>query len=194
MMLLADVVGIALLIIGILLSLQGLWLLCRALWPSRVRRAAERCRTSRITSLLVGVPVTLLVLGLAGAIARRGGTPGQLVGWSIAGVFLLYAGTGMSGFVTFVGERLASPGDALRPWWSTVRGGAAVELACLFPVIGWVVLLPVTLMLGVGAITLSFFGSASRSDLHSTLAANRAYSTEPRIEQLPELEPQETGV
>jgi hypothetical protein len=192
-MLFADVMGIALSIIGFLLSLQGAWLLCRALWPNRVRRAAEQCRGRRIVCLLLGIPVTAIVLGLAIAIARRGGTPGQIIGWSIASLFALYAGTGMSGFVTFVGERLASPADSLRPWWPTVRGGAALELACLFPVIGWFVLLPATLMLGVGAITLSFFGPGSAPDLRSTLAANRPYSAPSRIQPLPELEPQETG-
>ena len=189
----ASVIAIALSIIAFLLSLQGLWLLCRATWPGRVRRAAERCRASRLTSLLVGVPITGIVLGIATAIARRGGTPGQIVGWTIAGLFLLYAGTGMSGFVTFVGERLASPTDGLRPWWPTVRGGAAVELACLFPVIGWFVLLPLVIIVGVGAMTLSFFDSTPRSDLRSTLAANRAHG-DSRMEQLPPLEPQEAGL
>lgn len=193
-MFLADVTAIALSIIGFLLSLQGLWLLCRAIWPKRVRQAAQRCQTSRIASLLVGIPMTVVILGLAGAIARRGGTPGHVLGWTIGSIFLLYAGTGMSGFATFVGERLASPYDALRPWWATVRGGAAVELAALFPVIGWFVLLPVVMMLGVGAVTLSFFGNSPRSDLRSTLAANRGRTPQDRIAELPALEPQESGV
>lgn len=193
-MLFADVIGIALTIIGFLLSLQGLWLLCRALWPNRVRRTAERCATHRIGALLLGIPITVFTLGLAGAIARRGGTPGQIVGWAIASVFLLYAGTGMSGFVTFIGERLPSPADSWRPWWATVRGGTAVELAILFPVIGWFVLLPVTLMLGVGAVTLSFFGRPRREDLRSALAANRGFIVQQSVDEVAMRQPQESGV
>jgi hypothetical protein len=193
-MLFADVIGIALTIIGFLLSLQGLWLLCRALWPNRVRRTAERCGTARIAALLLGIPITVCTLGIAGAIARRGGTPGQIVGWMIASLFLLYAGTGMSGFVTFVGERLPSPADSLRPWWATVRGGTAVQLAMLFPVIGWFVLLPVVLMLGVGAITLSFFGKPRREDLRSALAANRGFIVQQSVDEVAMRQPQETGV
>lgn len=192
-MFLADVTAIALSIIGFLVSLQGLWLMCRALWPRRVRQTAQRCESNRIASLLIGVPITVVVLGLSGALARRGGMPGHVVGWTLASIFLLYAGTGMSGFVTFVGERLSSPADALRPWWATVRGGAAVELAALFPVIGWFVLLPVVMMLGVGAVTLSFFGNSPRADLRSTLAANRSRAPQNRMAELPPLEPQESG-
>jgi hypothetical protein len=193
-MLFADVIGIALTIIGFLLSLQGLWLFCRALWPNRVRRTAERCATHRIGALLLGIPITVVALGLAGAIARRGGTPGQIVGWAIASVFLLYAGTGMSGFVTFVGERLPSPADTLRPWWATVRGGTAVELAMLFPVIGWIVLFAAVLMVGVGAVTLSFFGKPQRGDLRSALAANRGFIVHPSGDEVAMRQPQETGV
>lgn len=193
-MFLASVTAIALSIIGFFLSLQGLWLTCRALWPNRVRRTAERCRSHRIGSLLLGVPMTLVVLALANLIGRRGGTPGQVAAWVLGGLFLIYAGTGMSGFVTFVGERLPSPADAVRPWWTTVRGGAAVELAALFPVVGWFVLLPLALMLGVGAITLSFFGASDRPDLRSTLAANRSFALADRIAELPALRTQESGV
>lgn len=192
-MFLANVIGIALFIIGLLLSLQGLWLLCRALWPNRVRKTADRCQHGRIAALLLGVPITVVVLGIAGAISRRGGGPGHIVGGIIFTSFLVYASTGMSGFVTFVGERLASPGDALRPWWTTVRGGAAVELAALFPVIGWLILLPVLIMVGVGAITLSFFDNSPRSDLRSMLEANRPSAWPNRVEELPALEPQESA-
>lgn len=190
-MFLETVAAIALSILGFFLSLQGLWLTCRALWPSRVRRTAEQCRSHHVTSLLLGIPMTVAVLAVAGLVGRRGGTPGQIAAWILGGTFLIYAGTGMSGLVTFIGERLPSPADTQRPWWTTVRGGAAVELAVLFPVVGWFVLLPLAVMLGVGAITASFLGRSGGSDLRSALAANRDFALTNRTTELSVPERQE---
>jgi hypothetical protein len=188
-----SVLGITFSIIGFLLSWQGLWLICRAIWPERVKRAADRCRTHRVGSFFLGLPITLAVVLLALVIGKRGGTPGQIVAWIIAGIFLMYAGTGMSGFVTFIGERLGSPADAARPWRATIRGGIAFELACLIPFIGWIGLLGSALILGAGAVTLSFFVSP-RQDLQATLQANRNRATESHLAELPPLEPAGTGV
>lgn len=187
-----SVLGITFSIIGFLLSWQGLWLLCRALWPRRVRRAAERCARSRVASFFIGLPIAAVTVAIAIAAGRRGGTPGQLAGWALGFLFLMYAGTGMSGFVTFIGERLSSPADAVRPWWATVRGGAALEFACLFPVIGWFVLLPCAIVLGTGALTLSFFAAPAPpdDDLHSALARNRDAAG---LRDLPRLDPVEAG-
>jgi hypothetical protein len=147
---------------------------------------------------LLGIPVSAVPLLIAGALGKRGGTPGQLVGWTLLTLFVMYAGVGMSGFVTFIGQRLSSPADAGRPWRATVRGGVVLEFACLLPVIGWFALLPMSLILGAGATTLSFFGAVPPRDLHQTLAANRENGNARHglddVQELPNLEPQETGV
>jgi hypothetical protein len=87
----------------------------------------------------------------------RKNRPRATAGWAVGGLFAFYAGTGTSGFVTMIGERLASPADAGRPWRATVRGGIALELTYLVPIIGWFGVLPASIILGAGAMTLSFF-------------------------------------
>ena len=153
-MLFADVLAIALSIAGFLLSLQGLWLLCRALWPARVAEAAGRCEHERVMCFLAGAGVTAGFF-VVSAVAGKLGTAGQLVAFALGLVYLVYAGVGMAGFVTHIGQRLASPADADRPWKATIRGGVALELACLIPVVGWFGLLPVSFVIGSGATTLS---------------------------------------
>ena len=54
-----------------------------------------------------------------------------------------------------IGERLASPADAARPWKATLRGGIVLELSYLLPVLGWFVILPLSIIIGCGAATLS---------------------------------------
>lgn len=186
-----DVLGVTFSVLGFLLSLQGLWLLCRAMFPNRVHAAAQRCRSNGIACFFTGAVVLGVVTILAVVIARRAGTPGQVAAWVIATLMVMYAGTGMSGFATFLGQRLAAPSDARRPWQATIRGGIALEFAFLLPIVGWFGLLPASLILGAGATTLSFFWTP-RQDLQATLAANRARAIEPQ--ELPALEPVEAGV
>ena len=155
-MLLGDVAAIALSIIGFLLSLQGLWLLCRAMWPNRLRKTAEVSRRW-LRCFIIGVPVTAAAILLAVFVGKTFGALGQIVAWILVGIFVFYAGVGTSGFVTLIGQRLASPSDLERPWRATVRGGVALELTCLIPIVGWLGILPSSIILGAGAMTLSLF-------------------------------------
>lgn len=169
-MLMADVLAIALSVIGFLLSLLGLWLLCRALWPRRVESAAARCRSNAIACFITGLLVTLVTVVVAVGLATRFGAPGQIMAFIVAFLYMIYAGIGMAGLATHVGRRLMSPVDAARPWRATVRGGITLELAYLFPLLGWFGLLPISFILGSGAVTLSFFrrGSDSGDAMTST--------------------------
>jgi hypothetical protein len=158
-MLFGDVIAIALSIIGFLFSLQGLWLVSHALWPARVEMATDRCAKGNLKCFLVGLPVTLVGVVVA-AIVARAGTFGQLSAFAIALLYIVYANVGVAGLVTHIGRRLSSPVDADRPWKATVRGGIALEMAWLIPVLGWLGLLPISLIVGAGAMTLCFFTAA----------------------------------
>src|SRR5579859_1886776 len=107
-MLLGDVTAIALSIIGFLLSLQGLWLLCRAMWPKRLQKTSE-CSRRWIRCFFVGLPITAISIALAIFFGKTFGAVGQIAAWIFGGIFAFYAGVGTSGFVTLIGQRLASP-------------------------------------------------------------------------------------
>jgi len=82
-MLFGDVLAIALSIFGFLLSLTGLWLLCRAMWPERVEAAAGRCRDNGVACFFVGLPVMGVTLLVAGVMSKRGdaGSIGGVQSW-----------------------------------------------------------------------------------------------------------------
>src|SRR3954447_15082870 len=157
-MLFGDVMAIGLSIAGFLLSLQGVWLVCLAMWPRRVARAAERCERNGIKSFFIGLLLTGFAVLAIALLGSRLGTAGQLAGWSIGLLYLVYSGVGTAGLVTHLGKRLSSPADADRPWKATIRGGVALELAYLVPILGWFGLLPLSMIIGAGAVTLSFLG------------------------------------
>jgi hypothetical protein len=168
-MLMADTMAIFFVVLGIMLAFPGLWLLCRGLWPGRVTDAAATCGKGLVKSFLVGLPVTLAMIVLAGIFTRFLGSPGKLIAGAIVCAYLLLANTGVSGFVTCIGQRLASPGDEERPWKATLRGGVVLELSYLLPILGWFVILPISVIVGCGSAVLSLLnlsrGAARESSL-----------------------------
>ena len=153
-----QTLAITFVIIGLLLSLIGTWMLCRALWPGRVERTAERCAARPVWSFVVGFPLVLVTLIVAGQLAQRAGPPGSIAGLLLLTFGYFYASVGTTGLATHVGRRLESPTDDLQPWRATLRGGVILALSFLVPFIGGLIVLPVSFMVGAGANTLAFFG------------------------------------
>lgn len=167
-MYLYDVVAIALSVVGFLLSLQGLWLLCRALWPQRVDASALRCERNGIACFFVGLIVTGIMLLVVRLAAAKLGAPGKLAAFVVLFFYIMFSGVGTSGFVTHIGRRLPSPADNGRAWRTAIRGGVALELAYLIPVLGWFGILPISLIIGAGAATMAIF---SRDEARATFAS-----------------------
>ena len=119
-MLLADIFSIALSIVGFLLSLQGLWMISRALWPTRVRNASLRIHRNSVASFFLGLLIILVVIIVAIVTAKRGGAPGQFFAFALGSAFVVYANVGVAGLATHIGQRLPSPVDSDRPWRATV--------------------------------------------------------------------------
>jgi hypothetical protein len=82
----------------------------------------------------------------------------------------------VAGLVTVVGERLTEPSgdvDSRQPWRATLRGGVALGLASLLPILGWFVILPAAVIIGCGANLLSLLRAfaASRDRSGQALAS-----------------------
>ena len=154
-MLMADTLAIFLSVLGMLLAFPGLWLLCRGLWPQTVEQTASYCRKSLWKPLLMGIPVTGLIIFLVSLVSKLPGSFGGIGAVATVCLFITYASTGVAGLATVIGERLPSPSDARCPWKATIRGGVVLELSYLLPILGWFLLLPASIILGAGATTRS---------------------------------------
>ena len=154
-MLMADTMSIFFVILGMMLALPGLWLLCRGLWPTAVAAAANRCSKGLWLSFLTGLPITIVMVVVTTTLFKVLAPVGKIASVAVVCLYLLQAHTGISGLVTAIGRRLSAPLDEQRPWRSTLRGGVVLELAYLFPVLGWFVILPVSIVIGSGAANLS---------------------------------------
>jgi hypothetical protein len=153
-MLMADTMAIFFVFLGLMLAFPGLWLLCRGLWPKAVEGAAARCRHGLTRSFVVGLPITAGMVVLAAALSNTLGPVGKIAAGAVVCVYLVMAHAGVAGLATCIGERLASPADAERPWRATLRGGIVLELSYLLPILGWFLILPASIIIGCGAATL----------------------------------------
>jgi hypothetical protein len=92
----------------------------------------------------------------------------------------------MSGIAARIGHATASPVDRDRPWRAIVRGSVIMELACLFPLVGWLLIYPIAVVVGMGAAALALIPSFSTQaaplpvqDVAARIAAAAASASQP---------------
>jgi len=153
-MLMADTMAIFFVILGLLLAFPGLWLLCRGLWPRSVTEAAAICGKGLIKPFVAGLPVTLAMIFVA-VVLSTFGSGGKIAAVATVCLYLMIANCGVAGLATVVGERLASSADSKQSWRATMRGGGALMLASLLPILGWFLILPGAMIIGCGASLIS---------------------------------------
>lgn len=150
-MIMADVFKILFLILGMLICTVSYWLLFASLFPGAVGRMQQTVLTHPyrifMTGAFAGVPLTLLGF----AMATQGAGPVKLLGVFCLMSIVLAALFGSTGLVRQVGVGLYSGPDRPGNGGLALRGGAIVSIACVFPLVGWFLVIPVVLILGFGA-------------------------------------------
>jgi hypothetical protein len=132
------------------LSVTGWWVMTRALWPNFSARAESRWTHNPVLSFFIGAAVIFLVVIGVQAI----GGPGVFVVAAALGLSL----SGSAGLAGRIGSGMASPTHEGRAWFRTLKGGIALVLSALVPMLGWFLVLPVMLAGGLGAAILAFSG------------------------------------
>ena len=64
----------------------------------------------------------------------------------------------------YIGGRLPDPGDAASPWRRLVRGATALGLSWVVPFVGQLLILPVCLGMGLGAVGVAVFQRSDRAE------------------------------
>ncbi len=156
-MILADTMLGFLIVTGVIISFNAIWLLCRAIWTGLVDQAIEAHHHGMVKSFFLGLPMTafLLVLGIALMDKKQG--PWGAVGIAVISFYFIFASVGVSALASFVGRRLR--GQASTPdfrtdeplWKETLRGGSILSLSFLLPLVGWFVIMPIAFVTGCGA-------------------------------------------
>lgn len=131
---------------GFVISLPSLWMCSQALWPAASERRAKVSAEGMIRTLLAGLAPFLISLLLLAKLGKLG-----LAGVIPLGALLLWGFIGADGLATTIGRRIWPYLGESRPWKQTMRGGFVIIGAALLPIVGWLVVLPLILILGWGS-------------------------------------------
>lgn len=151
-MIVADILMWFLLITGTYIVFISYWLASQALFSEVVDRCRERIQSAPLRQTLIGLGWTIPLT--AGGVALLN-APNPLLKFAGATILLLLilAGlVGSAGLASQIGHGLANPLDQAQPWRRVLRGGMVLGLTFVFPLIGWFLILPLSLVMGVGSL------------------------------------------
>jgi hypothetical protein len=155
-MIVADILMWFLLIAGTYIVINGYWLTTQGLFPEFVDRCRERIRRAPLQSLLFGLGGTVPTVILGVALFRAASPALKFAGATVLLLLILIGLMGSAGLAAQVGAGLGAVPDDRPSWRRVWRGGLVLGLTFILPLIGWLLILPGTLIVGVGATLQSF--------------------------------------
>jgi hypothetical protein len=150
----ADILKVALIVVGILAIYVNYWLLAKALFPALVERASQQY-ANPVKLTLVGLATALLPVVFGFILANLPNPLTKVVGVTLMVVPVMIGLAGSSGLALRIGMGLNSPLDATQPWRRVLRGGVVLACSFLLPVVGWIILPLWVLVTGLGAFVLT---------------------------------------
>ena len=157
-MIMADIFKILFPIVATLMSFVCYCLLFEGTFPSAVKRCSQTYHTRPIRTIALGMFLGIPSVVLALAFLNSGNPLGQFLGFSMIFFVISTAILGAAGLAGLIGHRLNSPQDVHQPWKRVYRGSIVLAITFLFPVVGWFLVLPVTLLSGFGAALIALMG------------------------------------
>lgn len=149
----ATVWMIVWLLIGAVITIASSLLTARTLFPEFAGRCAARCATP-VRAFFLGL-VTVGAGAVLAGIAAKGGAVGQPVAFVVIGCVSLLALAGVSGQIVRMAARTAHDGESANSWAASRRAATILTLSYILPVAGWVVILPLSLLTGLGCAIMS---------------------------------------
>ena len=156
---LADVFTVVLSVAGLLTVFVGWWLAVAGLFPRLVEGCADKLGTMPLKCFAVGLACAVpLILGLAGLGKISTNPVAKFLSVALVMVTVLLALAGTAGLALRIGRGMGTAADGDENWRRVRRGG--IVLAITY---GTIVVLPLTLLAGLGAIVLARSGSGEKT-------------------------------
>ena len=155
-MIMADILMWTFLILGFFVVTVSYWVAAVGLAPKLVEGSCDRYGTSPWKSLLIGAAAGVPLFGIGLILANVGAAPVKMIGVILVLIVFLAGLCGSAGLCLRIGKGLRSPLDEEQPWLRVKRGGTVLGLMIIFPILGWLFVLPIALLSGLGAAFLSW--------------------------------------
>ena len=141
------------LLIGATLTIGSSLLTARTMFPQFAGRCAARCSTP-VRAFFVGLLTAVTAFGIVAFLAKAG-KAGQPVAFVVAGAAVLLALAGASGQVVRMAVRTVHDGESPDSWPAARRAATILTLSYVLPVAGTFVIMPLSLLTGLGCALLS---------------------------------------
>lgn len=153
----AEVYTVTVTLIGILVSLPALLVAINLLYPRLTQRIQQRLEETPRRSFVMGLPITAVFLSLGLPLAGAGG-PAQAAGILLLILFMGVGSLGGAGFSRLLAQRLNTISQPHSQLISLLRGALLYELACLTPLVGWFLFIPLAGITLIGATSFALLG------------------------------------
>jgi hypothetical protein len=139
---------------GIMISLAAMLMFFNTAFYKTSERAAARLHQGSIVPFFVGL-IPVLFIGVPGGFLLSIGSVAQFCGTLVFLTLFVLAFLGMGSVGRMIGYRITSMTERdMNPLMVDAAGILTLVLAINFPVIGWLVILPLSMVIGMGGVIL----------------------------------------
>jgi hypothetical protein len=155
----ADVYAVFGTLLALGIAFPGMLTAWWLLLPEQIYRAEQRVAQAPWRCLGAGIGVGFPIAILASLLLALPLGVFKFLGASLTVFTLGFASLGAAGIVARMAKRLRSDAAVeVRSARDFILAAVALELAAVFPIIGWFLAIPVTLLVALGASTYGVFG------------------------------------
>ena len=146
-----------------LITLVASLIFIRGLFPLRVHKVQTTLENNWKRSFWLGLVNTILITIFVFGFGSLGdGSPlFYFPAFAMYGVFLIGLLFGLSAFVQVLGERLFPDLDPVK---RDIKAGSVFLLTSLLPFVGWFLLFPYVISLGMGAVVITLFQTRKKKE------------------------------
>lgn len=174
----ANVLLWVFLTLGLYLVFLSHWLVSVSLFPDYVERCSDQYRRP-VTVTLIGLLAMFVPVGIGVALLNALPPALKWIALLVIGAPILIGLLGTAGLARRVGLGMPSPEDEAQPWKRVLRGGTALALTFLLPILGQLIAIPLVLASGLGASVLTWASNRKKTPAPPALPENTASQTSP---------------
>ncbi len=148
--------------IGVILVVTSYYTLGAALAPALTSRARRQFAARPWLPIVIGLAISVPWILVAIVLLQQAPAGAKFVGAMLGCLWILLGLIGGAGIAQHVGGGDMAPGRV--SWVQTFRGGLFISLTWVLPLVGWLVILPLTMSAGIGCLVLGiFFGRSDKT-------------------------------